>query len=109
MAVLVARETKSLLIGEAATPESQEKIRNLVGETEGAKALMNLRTMQLGDDEFLAALKIQWDAGLSMADVIQRTNDLEQRIRTTIPRARYVFVEADTFDPEKAKLPEFPS
>ena len=109
VAILVARETKSLLIGESATPESQELIRKLVAETKGADALMNLRTMQLGEDEFLAALKIQWDAELTMSEVIEATNDLERRIRTTIPRARYVFVEADTFDPEKAKLPLFPS
>ena len=109
VAVLVARETKSLLIGEAATDESQDLIRKLVSETEGAIELMNLRTMQLGEDEILAALKIHWDENVTMAQMIERTNELEQRIRETIPRARYVFVEADTFDPEKAKLPEFPS
>ncbi len=109
VAILVARETKSLLIGEAATPETQKRIRELVAETSGVIELMNLRTMQLGEDEFLAALKIQWDADLTMDQLISCTNDLERRIRTSIPRARYVFVEADTFDPEKAKLPEFPS
>lgn len=109
VAVLVARETKSLLIGEAATPESQELIRKLCAETSGVVKLMNLRTMQLGEDEFLAALKIQWDSELTMTELVEGTNDLERRIRTTIPRARYVFVEADTFDPEKAKLPDFPS
>ena len=109
VAILVGRETKSLLIGEAATPESQELIRKLVMETEGIVDLMNLRTMQLGEDEFLAALKIQWDPELTLAQVVERTNELEDRIRKTITRARYVFVEADTFDPEKAKLPTFPS
>ncbi|RLB51082.1 MAG: cation transporter [Deltaproteobacteria bacterium] len=109
IAFLVARETKSLLIGEAATQESQDTIRRLAEETEGVVLLMNLRTMQLGEDEFLAALKIQWAAELTVAEVVERTNDLEHRIRTTIPRARYVFVEADVFDAEKAKLPEFPS
>ncbi len=109
VAFLVARETKSLLIGEAATTESQDLIRKLVAETEGAVQLMNLRTMQLGEDEFLAALKIQWDTELTMAQLVERTNGLEHRIRETIPRARYVFVEADIFDAEKAKLPEFPS
>lgn len=109
VAILVARETKSLLIGEAATPESQALIRKLVEDTDGVVALMNLRTMQLGEDEFLAALKIEWDAELTMTELIEATNDLERRIRETIPRARYVFIEADTFDAEKAKLPEFPS
>jgi len=109
IAFFVARETKSLLIGEAATEESQDTIRKLAVETEGVVELMNLRTMQLGEDEFLAALKIQWQEELTVAEVIELTNDLERRIRSTIPRARYVFVEADTFDPEKAKLPKYPS
>lgn len=102
IAFLVARETKSLLIGEAASAEAQQTIRDLVAETEGVVRLMNMRTMQLGDDEFLAALKIHWEEGLTVDDVAARTNELERRIRATIPRARYVFVEADTYDPQKA-------
>lgn len=107
IAFLVARETKSLLIGEAATPEAQAKLRELVGATEGPVTLMNMRTMQLGEDEILVALKLQWPEDLSVGEVVARTNDLETRIRTTMPRARYVFVEADVFDEEKAKRPEF--
>ena len=102
IAFLVARETKSLLIGEAASTEAQQTIRGLVTETEGVIRLMNMRTMQLGEDEFLVALKIQWDERLTVNEVASRTNDLEHRIRSTIPRARYVFVEADTYDPNRA-------
>ncbi len=108
IAFFVARETKSLLIGEAASKESQEAIRELTLNTEGVARLMNLRTMQLGDDEFLAAIKIEWDEELTVDDVVERTNALEHRIRTTVPLARYVFVETDKFDPEKAKLPQYP-
>lgn len=103
IAFFVARETKSLLLGEAASPESQETIRKLVGETEGVVALMSMRTMHLGEDEFLVTMKIHWEDALPVSEVSSRTNDLEKRIRETDPRARYVFVEADTFDPEKAK------
>lgn len=109
VAILVARETKSLLIGEAASEESQDTIRRLVAETEGATNLMNLRTMQLGEDEFLAAIKIQWAADLNVTQVVERTNDLERRIRETMPRARYIFVETDIYDAEKAKRPQYPA
>lgn len=108
IAVVVGRETKSLLLGESADKKSQDEIKRLVEETKGAVLLMNLRTMQLGEDEFLAALKVQWDDGLTVDDVIERTNDLEKRIRTTVVGARYVFVETDKYDPEKAKLPPYP-
>jgi cation diffusion facilitator family transporter len=102
IAFFVARETKSLLIGEAATNESLDTIRGLVKETEGVERLMNMRSMQLGEDEFLVALKIQWAAELSVEDVSRRTNALEARIREAIPRARYLFVEPDLYDPQKA-------
>ncbi len=60
-----------------------------------------------GEDEILVAIKLQWPESMSLADVVERTNDLEDRIRATEPRARYVFVEADAYDEEKAKLPKF--
>jgi cation diffusion facilitator family transporter len=100
IAFLVGRETKSLLIGEAATVESQNTIRELVTATEGVVTLVHLRSMQLGEDEFLAAIKLQWKADLTARDIAQRTNELEARIRDAIPRARYLFVETDIYDPD---------
>ncbi len=110
IAFFVARETKSLLIGEPATPESIATIRRLAEETEGVARLINIRSMQLGEDEFLVAMKVHWDDGLDLKRVVANTNDLEARIRAAIPRARYIFVEADTFDPDKAggAAPETP-
>lgn len=103
IAFVVARETKSLLIGEPATKEAQAAIRQLVTAADGVKGLMNMRSMQLGEDEFLVALKVQWQTGLSVDEVARLTNQLEADIRQAIPRARFIFVEPDTFDPDKAK------
>jgi cation diffusion facilitator family transporter len=101
IAFFVARETKSLLIGEGATKESQATIRKLTTEADGVMRLMNMRTMQLGEDEFMVTMKVEWQRGLSIEEVSRRTNELEARIRETIPRARYLFLEPDVFDPEK--------
>ena len=109
IAFLVARETKSLLIGESATQESQDMIRKILEEHEGVMQLMNMRTMQLGEDEFLVALKVQWRDEFDLDAVIQGTNEIETTIRQTLPRARYIFIEADRFDEEKAKLPAYPA
>lgn len=103
IAFFVARETKSLLIGEAATEASQKQIRDLVEAAEGVHQLMNMRTMQLGEDEFLVTLKIQWESGLAIDEVARMTNVLEAKIREAIPRARYLFVEPDVFDPDKSE------
>lgn len=106
IAIMVARETKSLLIGEAATPESQATIKELVLATDGIDRLMSMRTMQLGDDQFLATLKVQWEVGLTVDVTSARTNELEARIRAAIPRARYLFIETDVFDPARAPADE---
>lgn len=103
IAFFVARETKSLLIGESATPEEQAQVRGLVEAFEGVARLVNMRTMQLGEDEFLVTLKIQWDSGLTVDEVAKLTNDLEAQIRDANPKARYLFLEPDVYDEAKAK------
>ena len=102
IAFFVSRETKSLLIGESADKEALAVIAGLVNETPGVVSLMNMRSMQLGDDEFLVTLKIQWEGDLRIDEVSKRTNELEDRIRATSPWARYVVVEPDIYDPVKA-------
>lgn len=102
IAFMVSRETKSLLIGEAADKEYLKDIEKQVELTPGVVSLMNMRSMQLGDDEFLVTLKIQWEGDLLISEVAARTNDLEDRIRAQSPWARYIIVEPDVFDPVKA-------
>jgi cation diffusion facilitator family transporter len=102
IAFFVSRETKSLLIGESADKEDLQVIAGLVKETPGVINLMNMRSMQLGNDEFLVTVKIQWEADLLIGEVSARTNALEERIRATSPWARYIIVEPDVYDPVKA-------
>jgi cation diffusion facilitator family transporter len=102
IAFFVSRETKSLLIGESANKEDLQVIARLVNETKGVTSLMNMRSMQLGNDEFLVTVKIQWEADLLIGEVAARTNELEDRIRTTSPWARYIIIEPDVYDPVKA-------
>lgn len=103
IAFLVARETKSLLIGEGATEAVQQEIRLVVEKSEGVAELIYMRTMQLGEDELLVTLKVQWESGLTIDEVARLTNGLEASIRAAIPGVRYLLVEPDVFDPEKTK------
>ena len=71
----------------AAIPALPRTIRRISAEHADVQRLMSLRTMQLGEDEFLAALKIQWRDGMSAEQIAAATNALESRIRDEIPRA----------------------
>ncbi|MCB2174973.1 MAG: cation diffusion facilitator family transporter [Actinomycetales bacterium] len=94
IAVVLARETKSLLLGEAATPEHVAAIRAaLVGE--GVPEVIHLRTMHLGPEELLVAAKIAVPAASSAADVAEAIDAAEARVRDAVPLARLIYLEPD--------------
>lgn len=94
IAVVLARETQSLLLGEAATPEHVAAIRAaLVGE--GVPEVIHLRTMHLGPEELLVAAKIAVPAASSAADVAAAIDAAEVRVRQAVPLARLIYLEPD--------------
>src|SRR5690606_12986646 len=84
IAVVLALEIKSLLIGEAASPERVASVRTaLVGE--GVVSVIHLRTMHLGPEEILVAAKIEVDAAETAAEVAQAIDAAEIRVRHALP------------------------
>lgn len=94
IAVVLAVETKSLLLGESATRRDVEAIRGaLVGA--GVPSVIHLRTLHLGPEELLVAAKIEVDATDSAADVATAIDAAEQRVRSAVPIARVIYLEPD--------------
>src|SRR3954470_548393 len=58
VAVVLGIETKSLLLGEAASPDAQERLRAGLEQTDGVDRVIHMRTMHLGPEELLVAVKI---------------------------------------------------
>ena len=95
IAIVLAIETKSLLIGEAATPEQIAAITDALDAAPGLDRVIHLRTMYLGPDELLVAAKVATAAGSSATDIARAIDDAEARIRTAVPIARVIYVEPD--------------
>jgi cation diffusion facilitator family transporter len=94
IAVVLAVETKSLLLGESATRSDVDAIRAaLVGE--GVPSVIHLRTLHLGPEELLVAAKIEVTADASAADVAGAIDAAEQRVRAAVPIARVIYLEPD--------------
>ena len=95
IAVVLVIEMKSLLIGEAATPEQQRRVQEGIEGTPGVGALIHMRTLHLGPDELLVAAKIELEPGLGTAEVAGAINAAEARIRAAVPIARAIYLEPD--------------
>ena len=95
IAVILVVEMKSLLIGEAASPEQQRAVQDAIEDAPGVRSLLHMRTLHLGPDELLVAAKIELAPGLGTAEVAGAINAAEARIRAAVPIARAIYLEPD--------------
>jgi cation diffusion facilitator family transporter len=94
VAIVLVIETKSLLIGESATPVAVRAIEDaLTGG--GVERVVHLRTMHLGPEEVLVAAKIAIAPDAQLADVARTIDDAEARVRSAVPSARLIYLEPD--------------
>ena len=99
IAVLLARETTSLLIGEAALPEQINKIQAALLGAPGVDRVIHLRTVHLGPEELLVAAKIAVSSQADGADIATTIDDAEARVRDILPSARIIYLEPDIYRP----------
>lgn len=98
IAVVLAIEMKSLLIGEAASPEDEQAIADTIESDPHVEHLIHLRTQHLGPEELLVAAKVELDV-TTLARLGSTIDDLEQRIRAAVPHARVIYIEPDEYRP----------
>jgi divalent metal cation (Fe/Co/Zn/Cd) transporter len=94
IAWLVAREVKSMIIGESASPEVRRAIdAHLRARTE-IRSIINLITLQWGRHVVVAvqAEMIDYNSGRAMVDAI---NIIEAELQEKFPQVRWVFFEPD--------------
>ncbi|RIK10575.1 MAG: cation transporter [Acidobacteria bacterium] len=100
IAVVLAAEMKSLLIGERASETDEEKISGAIESVEAIEHLIHLRTLHLGPDEILVAAKIDLREELSFVEVAESINLAEERIREALPAAEIIYLEPDLYSPK---------
>ena len=94
IAIVLAMETKSLLLGESATVQDVKAIEAaLVGA--GVLSVIHLRTLHLGPEELLVAAKIEVDGAETAADVAVAIDAAEARVRAAVPIATAIYLEPD--------------
>ena len=96
LATLLAVETKSLLIGEAASPDDQAAIRSAIADGPEVDRLIHLRTQHLGPEELLVAAKIDLSPPAE-PDTARAIDRIEARIRARVPHARIIYLEPDDY------------
>jgi cation diffusion facilitator family transporter len=95
-AILLARETKGLLIGESASRETVEGIREIIKDAPDVLHINELRTMHLAPHEILLALSVDFADGISSEKVEAAVSQLERTIKQSYPEVQRVFIEVQS-------------
>ena len=95
-AAWLAYETKSLLIGEAASPEEVKGIRDLAGVVDGIEHVNEVLTMHMGPDFVLANISVDFADDVPAGQVEDAIASLDSAIKQRYPVVKRVFVEIES-------------
>lgn len=93
IAVILYREAKSLLVGEAASTEDQEKIRKAFEQHPAVEKLTELLTMHLSVNQILVNAHVKFKAGLTLEEVEDIIDEIEEVIVGEVPEVFKIFIE----------------
>jgi cation diffusion facilitator family transporter len=93
-ALLLARETKGLLIGESANREVVAEIKRLAGSYREIEKVNEVLTMHIGPEYILANISVDIACDVPRARAHTIMDELDLRIKRADPRVKRVFIES---------------
>jgi cation diffusion facilitator family transporter len=95
VAVFLAIEIKSLLVGEAADPRIAQAAREVATELKQFTELLSVITVQQGPGEVLFIAKVRLSEKMTSDQVVEAINTFEKTLRGKCPEVKWSYVEPD--------------
>lgn len=96
-AILLAYETKGLLIGEGADPWLAGRLKSIVQSHKAVFRINELLTLHQGPQDLLVTVSIDFHPQLSANDVEAAISELEMRMKQADSAVKQVFIEAQSW------------
>ncbi|HSK57232.1 MAG TPA: cation diffusion facilitator family transporter [Jiangellales bacterium] len=113
IAIVLALEMSSLLIGEGAGRADVERIEAALVADPRVRRLIHMKTLYLGPEELLVAAKLDLGESTSAEEVALVIDSVERQVRESVPVARVIYLEPDVFRadyrPEVRPVPPAPA
>ena len=92
-ALVLARESKGLLMGESASPQTRDAILAIAQELDGIERAQIIFTVHLAPDQVIVALRLEFRDDLTASDIEKTTAELERRIHDAHHEVIAIFVK----------------
>jgi cation diffusion facilitator family transporter len=93
VAVKLGLDSKELLIGRAASPETERTIREEIESRPGVAGLLELLTMHMGPDSLIVAARIALSDELSADQTEDLAGEIDRRLSEKLPLDLHVFLD----------------
>ncbi|MBL4675055.1 MAG: cation diffusion facilitator family transporter [Mucilaginibacter sp.] len=94
VAVLLVRESRSLLMGESVAPDELAEVKALMEKQAGVQNAGRQRSMYLGPEEVLLQADVVFDPELQANEIAGIIRQLREQVQEAYPHYRHVFIEA---------------
>ena len=95
-AILLLRESKSLLLGESAHPHVRESILEIAAADSGVRHANGVLTMQMGPNQVVAALSAEFEDALTTPQIEACINRIEKNAKAAHAEIITLFVKPQT-------------
>jgi cation diffusion facilitator family transporter len=93
VAVVLARDAKSLLIGQSVPEGERNQIRSIAAAGRDVVAVVHIRTIHLGPKDVMCGLKLTFNPTIDIRTLEVRINELEAQLRAALPHLTRIYVE----------------
>jgi cation diffusion facilitator family transporter len=104
-AIVLARATLRLLVGESADRELLDGIRQLVCADPAVERVGRVLAVHFGPDDVVAQLQLFFGPSLTAEEVARAIDRLQRELRQRFPMLKSISVEAESFAAAAAPLP----
>ncbi|HEY9771235.1 MAG TPA: cation diffusion facilitator family transporter [Coleofasciculaceae cyanobacterium] len=101
VAILLATESKGLLIGEGATPETVVSIRKITNGDPSVEKVIKVLTLHFGPQEILLNLEIKFVDNLETEELAIAVERLENSISSQHSEIQNIFIEAKSISAKR--------
>ena len=105
VAILLARESKGLLIGERADPRVVARIRATVERSPAITSVNHVRTIHTGPDSIFVAISADFEDALTMGEAETLIEGLETELKTAEPMLSSIYIRPEKREDAVVTLP----
>jgi len=95
VSIILARESRSLLLGESVSPESKEKIINIAKKDRAVLKVLNIISTYQSPEEVLLMLIIVFKEDLDTQDINESINRIRTEIKAEFKLIRFVIIQPE--------------